>query len=34
LDVPEVLIVLGALGAFGLAIYNWMHRHEDAGKQH
>ena len=23
-----------ALGAFGLAIYNWMHRHEDAGKQH
>jgi hypothetical protein len=31
-DVPEVLIVLGVLGAIGLAVYNWMHSKRDAHK--
>ena len=31
-DVPEVLIILGLLGSFGLAIYNWTHRHPDVRK--
>jgi hypothetical protein len=33
LDVPEVLIILGLLGALGLALYNRMHRDADAPKQ-
>lgn len=32
LDVPEVLIVLGALGTIGLAVYNVVHRRQDARK--
>jgi len=27
LDVPEVLIILGLLGLFGLVIHNWLHHH-------
>ena len=27
LDVPEVLIILGALAVVVWAIYNWTHRH-------
>jgi len=34
LDIPEVLIILGFLGCFGLAIYNWAQRHADASKRH
>jgi hypothetical protein len=26
LDVPEALIILGAVGALGLALYNWVYR--------
>ncbi len=26
LDVPEALIILGVVGALGLAVYNWMQR--------
>ena len=32
LDIPEVLIILGTLGGFGLALYNWMHRQPDVRK--
>jgi hypothetical protein len=32
-DVPEVLILLGLLGALGLALYNWTHRKMDAGRR-
>jgi len=27
LDVPEVLIILGLLGLFGLGIHNWLYHH-------
>jgi hypothetical protein len=29
LDVPELLIALGIIGWFGLAMYNWKHHHHD-----
>jgi hypothetical protein len=27
LDVPEILIMLGLLGALAWAVYNWTHAH-------
>jgi hypothetical protein len=27
MDIPEVLIVLGILGGFVWAVYNWTHPH-------
>jgi hypothetical protein len=27
LDVPEILIALGVISWFGLAMYNWRHHH-------
>ena len=34
LDIPEVLIILGLLGSFGLAAYNWKHRKSDVSRRH
>jgi hypothetical protein len=32
LDIPEMLIVLGLLGTFGLAVYNWSQPKADVRK--
>jgi hypothetical protein len=29
LDLPEALIIIGVVGALGLAVYNWVHRRQE-----
>jgi hypothetical protein len=32
LDVPEILIALGVISWFGLAMYNWRHHHHHSDR--